>query len=95
MMIVSSSSLFVNRLRVPRSAGAAGRSSSGFFFGFGSRAAAYKARCAAIVRMPATSVSPEIAAMKPFAVIAGYAAIGVETADSPKYTSSGVRYSRV
>jgi hypothetical protein len=32
--------------------------------------------------------------MKPLAVIVMYAAIGVTAARSPKYTSSGVRYSR-
>ncbi len=46
------------------------------------------------LKAPATSVSPEIPVMKPFSVIVGYAAIGVDAAGSPKYTSSGVRYSR-
>jgi len=37
---------------------------------------------------------PEYPLMKPLAVIVIYAAIGVTTAHSPKYTSSGARYSR-
>jgi hypothetical protein len=85
------SSLFINRIPEPRSAGEAGRSSSGFFFGLCPEATAYKARGAAIDRVPATSVSPEFAVMKPFSVIAVYAAAGVAAASSPKYTSSGVR----
>ena len=40
------------------------------------------------------SVLPEYPVMKPLAVIVIYATIGVATARSPKYTSSGVRYSR-
>ena len=40
------------------------------------------------------SVLLEYPVMKPLAVIVIYAAIGVTTARSPKYGSSGVRYSR-
>ena len=94
MLSVFLSSLLVNLTPEPRSAAAGSRWSVRFFFGFGSEATAYKARGATIEGVPAMPVSPEIAVLKPLAVIAGYAATGVEAASSPKYTSSGVRYSR-
>jgi hypothetical protein len=64
----------------------------GFFRRIG-KATACKAAGATIEGVPATSVSPKCAALKWFALIAVYAAAGIETASSPKYTSSGVRYS--
>jgi hypothetical protein len=88
------SSIFFNRIPQAQSAAAGGRSSGGFFFGFDPKATAYKARGPAIARVPATSVSPENPVMKFFGVIAFYAAIGITVSSSPKYTSSGVRYSR-
>jgi hypothetical protein len=94
MLPVFSSSLFVNRIPQAQSAAEGGRSSGGFFLGFVPKATAYKALGAAIERVPATSVPPENPVMKLFAVIAIYAATGVAAASSPKYTSSGVRYSR-
>jgi hypothetical protein len=94
-MIVSCSLPFVNRLRLARSAAAGGRSSDVGFFRLGLRkSTAYKAPGAAIDRLPATSVPPDNPVMKPFAVIAIYAATSVAAASSPKYTSSGVQYSR-
>ena len=54
---------------------------------------AYKARGAAIEGVPAMPVSPEISVLKPWSVIAGYAATAVDSPSALKYTSSGVRYS--
>jgi hypothetical protein len=94
MLSVFPFSIFFNRIPQAQSAAEGGRSSGEFFFGFDSKATAYKARGAAITRVPATSVSPENPVMKLFWVIAIYAAIGITVSSSPKYTSSGVRYSR-
>jgi hypothetical protein len=94
-MIVSCFLLFVNRLRVARSAAAGGRSSDVELFRFGlGKSTSYKASGAAIGGVPATSVPRENPRMKPLADIGIYAATGVVAASSPKYTSSGVQYSR-
>ena len=72
MMMVSSSSVFVNRLRrsaVSRPKG--GRSSGSGFLAIGvEKATAYKAPGAAIEGVPATWVSPEIDLMSALSVMA-------------------------
>jgi len=91
MLPLFPSSIFVNRILQAQSAAAG---DGGFFFGFEPKATAYKALGTAIVGLTATSQSPGNPAMKFFAFIAIYAAIGVAAASSPNYTSSGVWYSR-
>jgi hypothetical protein len=94
MLPVFPSSIFFNRIPQAQSAAEGGRSSGGFFFGFDPKATAYKARGATIARVPAISVSPDNLVMELFRVFAIYAATGIAVSSSPKYTSSGVRYSR-
>jgi hypothetical protein len=93
MMMVSSSSVFVNRLRrsaVSRPKG--GRSSGSGFLAFGvEKSTAYKSPGAAIEEVPATWVSPEIELMSALSVMSHrHAAAGNGSAMAPKYTASGV-----
>ena len=56
---------------------------------------AYGAPGATIARVPATSVSPEVDMVDALSVMGDLqAAAGSVLANAPKYTSSGVRYSR-
>src|SRR6266850_3739133 len=66
MLPVFPPSIFFNRIPQAQSAAEGGRCSGGFFFGFDPKATSYKARGAAIARVPATSVSPENPVMKLF-----------------------------
>ena len=97
MMIVSSSSVCVNRLRVTRSTVAGGGSGALEVFGCSvEKSTAYKAPGAAIATVPLPVLPPIIAFMNTSAVtVDPHAAAGVKLASAPKYTSSGVWYSSI
>lgn len=93
MMIVSSSSVFVNRLPPQCSLTPEGREKLWVrAFGFGAeKSTVYKAPGAAIEGVAAIWISPEIDVMDAVVVTVDLqAAAGSFLADAPKYASSGV-----
>jgi hypothetical protein len=93
MMMVSSSSVFVNRLPPQCSLAPEGREKLQFkdFLFWRGKTDAYNAAGAAIEGVAATWLSPEIELMSALSVMVTlHAAAGSGSANAPKYTSSGV-----